>query len=430
MSNGQSFLASLNALSDDELSDILANSPDMIRRAQKALADAKRKAADAAQEQANLAKVSGQLFDLKAWQKAKRLVTGPYNPVNLLEIQALFKLTHPAGAPVGERSLLCESLDYLASKAQVVLDWPHALVEEGAEFGEPEAFSCMELFCKRSMGELGPNAYPFFLNFFNQDAPWAEREASLSKALLKSKDSGFVKDCSSGLIAFFKKLAFDQCYSREVDATSQGNRWTAISMLVAAGCNPPAKFKNALNPVWEQLIGVHASQAAAESKISAFAALIKKGWIDEGTSVFSDNLRLGKEATVYGALLKNCGSRSIVQHCAADASVEGIFAAMCEREEAIGFARYDGLGRSRLYFINERLRGNRGAEEATQLLSMARLAIELGDPPESVNAQNPLAKAASADMATTLSVEIERRDLGSTIAGASVSTATRKRSSL
>lgn len=427
MSNGQSFLDSLHALTDDELSDILAHSPEMIRRAQKALADAKRKAGDAAQAQASLAKGSGALFDLKAWQKAKRLVMGPYNPANLLEIQALFKLTHPSCAPAGERSLLCESLDYLASKAQVLMDWPHALVEAGAEFGEPEAFCCIELFCKRGMGGLGPNAYPFFLNFFNLDAPWASREALLEKALIKSDNPGFSRDCSSGLIAFFKKLAFDQCYSAEADSTANGNRWTALSKLVSAGCKPPAKFKNASNPVWEQLIGVSAPQAAVESKILAFASMIKKGWIDEGTASFSDNLRMGKDTPSYGSLMVNCGSRSVILYCAMDGTAQDIFAAMCEREEAIGFARYDGVGRSRLYFINERLRQNR-PQEASMLLSMARLAIELGDPPESVNAQNPLAKAATPDMATALSVEIERRDLGSSIAGSPA--AARKRSAL
>lgn len=427
MSTDSSLFASLSALSDEELSDILARSPELIRRAQKALSDAKRKAAISAA--ASMSEASGpglaRSFDLKSWQKAKRLITGPHNAANAQELEELFKLTHPAATPPGERSLLLESLEYLAGKTQVLLEWPLAVFRAGGEFDEPETSAFLDLFIKRGPSELGPNAQPFFVAFFNQSAPWASREPLLDQALLKCQNPRFVKDCQAGFVAFFKKIAFDQCHS--LDAKGP-NRWTALGNLVSAGCRPCPREAQAgifAGMPWESLISVPAPGEALDDKIDAFLAMVKRGWLDHGTAAPSDNLQRPPSLPAGESAFANCGSRSIVRHCSPDGSMARIFAAMCDREESVGFSRYDALGRSRLYFINERARCAHNGDNQSDLVSMARLAMELGDSPESVNAQNPLAKASTSDIRDALAVEIERRDLGS----ATPSAAPRRRAS-
>lgn len=398
------FLSTLQALSDDDLSTAFATDPVLLKRTQKALLEAKVKQADMIKKKAAQAAVDvGYPFDLKAWTKARRILTGPFNASNAAELSAAFALSHPSITPTGEKSLLVTALEYLAERERVELDWPALVYKAGAEISYPEIKALMELYRTRPHDSLGPQSRNMLHDILQRPLDWADIEKRLIA------DNAI----SRGLVERLKSLSFQSYY-----VGSDTGAWASLENLARRGC---IAFPQTLNPLnshqsefdWQLLIKrtVEDGEVAA-AKVSAFEAMIDLGWCDVGLTSTTDNLNLKHSATTS----LNCGSRAALAHLTMDASSVSIFMMLCEREGQKGFKRYDELGRSRLYFVNERMRlirhDNNIATARKVLSTMAQHALELGDEPESVNAQNPLAKCADEHMSNVISAAIEKRELG------------------
>jgi hypothetical protein len=408
------FLTMLRSLTDDQFSSALALDPELIKKAQKALQDAKQKKIEIdKQKSLELAASTGRPFDLKSWMRAKKLITGPHNETNSLDFQNTIAKTDPNITPEGEVSLMKISMDYLAERDRVMLEWPLAVFKSGANFGYDEVESLVKLFSRRGgIPDLGEASRGLFSSVFCLAQPWKEHEAKLMAN----------KTIPGPLVEFLQKIAFGgNNYSNSKPKTEPRN-WEALENLARAGCLSfstkvdTSSYRSTL--AWEQLVGEHTEGVLpAEAKVSAFSAMIDLGWCDSGVTPTTDNL------SVHGSKSNsviNCASRSVLAHMPLDGSGLEIFNLLCEREAGKGFERYDALGRSRLYFANERLRQLRGSDigkEQKVILAVAQRCLELGDPPESVNSQNPLAKAADSHFSHILTAAIERRELGA-VAGA------------
>lgn len=407
-------LTMLRDMTDDQFSSALAMDPDLIKKAQKALLDAKQKKIEIdRQKSLDLAAASGRPFDLKSWSRLKKLITGPYNEANALDFQATIVKTDPNITPEGEISLMKLSMDYLSERDRVQLEWPLVVFNSGAQFGYDEISSIITLFTRRGgIQDLGEPSRTLFAQVFCLAQPWAEHESKLIGA----------KILSVGLAELYQNIAFGGHSSGK--ASKEARNWEAIETLARAGCQALSTkidgnaYRAAM--LWEGLIAQPVDTSdAVEAKTSAFNTIINLGWCDTGVTNLSDNLVV---QDAKSSNLPNCGSRSSLAHLPLDASGIEIFNMLCERESQQGFERYDPVGRSRLYFANERMRQLRGGDHGKErkvLLAIAQRCMELGDPPESVNSQNPLAKAADPHFAQVLASAIERRELGSIVSGAS-----------
>lgn len=396
-------LSALSSLSESDLAALLARNADFLKKTQAALVQAKRLEAERkAREEA--AARGEQPFDEKSFERAKRLVCGPANDETKAALRALAPKLNLSFAPEGSKTLMATALDYLTSKERVELTWPSILRELGAPLDAPAAEIMVSLYRSRS-GSLGSEARSFLLWGLRQDLPWADVETSLrepSKTL-----------AGSGLLDFLM--------------TQRGGgewgvpEWDAVSNLVESGVRAPSNSTNtsyisyhSAAHGWEQLLSrpaAAAEQGSATAKARAFSLMIERGWCDEGIAPVWDNLTApnGSEARI-----PNAGSRTMLAFAALDSALLDIFQTQCEREDRSGsFSRYDELGRSRLYFINERLRqsSRNDATSETLLLSLAKVALQRGDPPASVNAQYPLAKASTKAMRGLLSSALERDEL-------------------
>lgn len=419
MTKPADFLRSLKSLTDDELSSALSLDPELLKKAQKALLDAKRKEADNAKRKSEETSLSsGRPFDLKIWARAKRLVSGPYNEANATDMTACLAKTDPSTTPEGEKSLLRHAMDYLSERDRVGLDWPAAVYDAGVDFGYEEAKSFINLFQARTLSNLGPKGRKLFLGALSRDLPWADFE----KRMLGEKS------LHMGLIDFIQKMCFSPYGASE---RAEAAPWEALENLASRGCKPLSTQVDAnsysKDLPWQRLIAQSAHGAeAADAKVSAFAAMIDLGWCDVGYTGLTDSL-VSRKGSAGG--LSDCGSRAAVPHFPLIPSSVQLFEMLCERESTKGFERFDAVGRSRLYFINEHMRKSvrpDAVEERKVMLAMAQRAIELGDQPESVNAQDPLAKCADQHFANMIAAAIEKRDIGGAV-GAKASP--RKRSS-
>lgn len=419
-------LDNLRQMSDDELSTFLASNPDIFKKAQKALQEAKRKELEiATRKNEKAASAAGLVFDLKSWTRARRLVTEPFNEVNAAELASMLAKTDPRSTPENEKSLMCYALDYLSEKQRVSMDWPWVLASAGAPMGLPEIESFIRLLSKRSsLNDAGPNARELFLRSLGQDLEWGVFETTLKGS----------KVVPTGLV----DLLDHHCFSAYGSQNAKDPQcWRALENLARAGCAPPSikddpsNFRHGGRP-WQNMASQQTDgPEASEAKVAAFEAMIELGWCDKGQVALNDNLSPrsagGADRKGQKDYLTDCGSRASIHFLPFAPSSMEIFAMLCEREQRMGFERYDEVGRSRLFLLNERLR-RQGSNPAgiKVVLAMAQRAMDLGDPPESVNGQNPLAKCADQNLAEIVHAAIELRELGGVSAGSS---AARKRSS-
>lgn len=408
------FLSNLKALSDDELSSALALDPDLIRKAQKAIVEAKRKEAEAAKiKNEQTAAAAGRPFDGKAWAKAKKLLTGPHNEANAAEFTALMAKTDPNIAPEGEKSLMAIALEYLNERKQVMLEWPLLVFKSGAKMNYPEIESLCRLFASRSFSDLGDKSKDLFLETFLIKAPWAEYEEALGQSAILGK-------AQKSLIEFYRGKVFASSYGGAA-CSKAPKAWEGLENLVASGCvelsNAPENGSYRPQISWESLISQPTENpAASQAKVSAFSLMIDKGWCDKGYTGLTDNLIPHQNKTnLKNSSLINCGSRSCINHLPLESSSFEIFTMLCERESQQGFTRYDDVGRSRLYFINEKLRqcGRTGDDPKKRkiIMALAQKALDLGDPPESLNPQNPLARASDQGFSEMIAAAIDKREI-------------------
>ena len=392
----------------------MALDPDLIRKAQKAIHDAKRKEAEAAKIKNELTSASaGRPFDIKAWAKAKKLLTGPHNEANAAEFTSLMLKTDPNITPEGEKSLMVIALEYLNERKQVMLEWPLLVFKSGAALKYPEIESICRLFSGRTFSDLGEKSKELFLETFLLKAPWAEYEESLTKALVLGKNQ-------KSLIEFYRGKVFISGYGSSAYAKDPKS-WQGLENLVASGCaelsTVPENSSYRPQISWESLIS-HGTEnpEASQAKVSAFSLMIDQGWCDQGYTPLTDNLIPHQDkTTTKGSSLLNCGSRSCINHLPIESSSFEIFTMLCERESQLGFTRYDDVGRSRLYFINEKLRqcGRNGDDPKNRkiIMALAQKALDLGDPPESINPQNPLARACDQAFSEMIAAAIEKREI-------------------
>jgi hypothetical protein len=391
----------IESLSDDDLAEAMMRHPETIKRAQKAIAEARRKEAENFKAQA-AASGSALSFDAKAWQKAKRLLTGPYNDANAAELKDIFKTTDPSISPPSEPSLMVIALEYLAERQQVDISWPTVVFNAGCKMETAEVGALCALIHKRGGGasNLGEAALDMLRKSLGRPFDWvaAEKELQASKPTLFASSG-------SGLSDFLRQNTLRDYYN--TSPSSRGlDAWKAFENLARQGCAAPK------NPAefWVKLASAEAEDdRAGDAKADAFEPMIARGWCDSAPTHVTDNLRASASDLI------NCGSRAALNFMALDSSAGAIFGMLCDREAEIGFERYDKLGRSRLFFLNERLRGlSRNDAEPAQrkiLLQLAQRCLELGDSPESVNCQNPLVRASHADLASVLSTAIEAREI-------------------
>ena len=407
------FLETLKLLNDDDFASALAADPDLIKRAQKAVAEAKRiEAENIKRKTAKLAAQAGLPFDVKLWMKAKRLISGPYNDSNHAELKSILSQCTPNISPEGEDSLLSISLDYLADKTRVAFDWPKALYDLNAESNYPEIKRFFMLFKKRQVSDLGNDAITVFTQILGQNEDWADIE----KKLIEENILSPFKTLSD----FFKTKIFTSYTSNPPERAVLF--WKALSNLVEKGCQPFLHLEDSnigySGIQWEQLANVTPSHPdIAKAKVETFKIMINRGWCDVGYTRLTDSL---ENRSLIGSshryFIKDCGSRCCIDKLPSDTSSIEIFNMLCMREQELGFDRYDAVGRSRLYFINEKGRNNSSEPEHQKIIaSMARIALDLGDPPESVNPQNPISKCSSQFMAEVIASSIERNELRSTL---------------
>lgn len=402
---------SLIALTDEDLVSLLSKDPGFFKRAQKAMLEAKR--LEAERKRADELATLGAGIDPKVYAKAAAMIQGPYNEANNAELRSLLTGSNISAAPDGSPSLLTLSLDYLSTKQRVELHWPAILVSLGATAGETEMRSLKSLYEHRSYGLGGfSNQLPGMI--LSRPGPWSEIETKIGLPLA----------------AFLEKIS------------GQGNlwgakTWKAMKNLAESGCPCPAPA-SALNPeFWQGLserplpaaapLKPAARVKAAEARRECFAAMLAAGWITRGSIRLSDSLR-PNFASQPGSNLSCDPSMALLHSGAIDETALDIFSLLCESEIGSGsFHRYDDVGRSRLFFLNERFRsmGDQNGAASAILLALAQACLERGDIPESVNPQNPITRSANKQMAGMLGSWIERAELGGAAASAPAAAPTR-----
>ena len=410
------FLERLRNLPDDQLALAFASDPEFLKKAQKALTEAKRQESESARARAEIAaRGDGEAFDLKAWSKAKTLVTGPHNTANQQDLTAALAKTSVNVTPEGARSLLCQALDYLAEKQAVTFEWPCDLRAAGARVGAEEVVSLFKLLAKRpDFYKLGMRSRDFMHEVLNLPLPWADLEKRLAadKSLFDAK--GIVD------YLFDRSLNFSGYHNAQSDAPEA---WNAMANLARLGCRPltmgrPDNNMSSIMLRWQSLARLTPmDEQTAEAKVDAFEAMVALGWCDKGCAALTDNLLApaGSERFALApnspgvAPLLDAGSRAALSTLCLHPSSVPIFDMICEREELSGFPRFDAVGRTRLYWANERAR-TQGAPSAV-VGAWAQKCLELGDAPDSVNAQNPLAKCSTESLRRLLSAQIERAAL-------------------
>lgn len=384
----------LLAVSDADLIAAMAKDPDFFKRAQKAMNEAKRQEAE--RRRSDELAQAGASIDPKIYAKAASMVQGPFNDQNNADLRSLLAGQNVNAAPPGQPSLLTLSLDYLATKQRVELSWPAILVTLGAEAGEAEMKAVKALYTQRSYGLDGfSNQLPGMI--FSKKGDWAAIEAATG-------------------------LTFATFLDQHANRRNLWNStsWRGMRNLAQAGCSMPAPPNASSSPFWQSL-GERALPAADPDKPSArpkaadarrecFAALIQAGWVQSGLSRLSDSL--APPAGHQGGYLACPPSMAFLQSGTVDETMLDLFTMLCQAEaKANAFHRYDDVGRSRLFFANERARHTNDPAAAAILLSIAQACLELGDKPESVNPQNPIARAANKHIGGMLASWIERAEI-------------------
>lgn len=414
-------IKSLLTLSDGDLITAMTQDPDFFKRAQKAMAEAKKREAEKKRLEGQEASAQGgpAHIDPKAYLRARRLVEGPFNDENLGALADILKEASPDSAPPGEPSLMTAAFNYLGTKERVELQWPAALADLGARAGESEIGAMQALYAKRSYGLDGRSAsLPGLL--FSREGDWAEIEKKLSFPLA----------------AFLKGQVGHRHQSGGWNATN----WSALKNLVEAGCEQPAASGSYGLENWQELaqqeLGPPGSDKASERarasepRRECFRAMVAAGWIQTGCTPLTDSLRFAGSSQNYN--MQNTCSRAFLTNCALDETAIEIFSLLCDEEDSrANFSRYDSVGRSRLYFINERARSVSFQQAPTQgavCMQLIQECLDRGDPPISVNAQNPLAKAANDKVAGMLRSQIERLELAGAASADGAAPAPRKSS--
>lgn len=385
---------------------LLCERPEMLRQVQSVVVLAKKakeleelQAMKSIQEQTQ--SVSAVCKDQKAFQKALKLVTGPYNPENEASLKVLLSSTVAASSlGTDNESLLKKALDYLGTKERVELRWPWILVQEGANIGPQEVKALLSLYKLRSDPE--GDSRKLVEVVFAKKMPWSEIEAGCKEEL-----SNF----GGSLLAFFKTRGNADAYGGWGEKT-----WNNFCNLVNSGVMLPKSEKvgygSSENPFWQNMMAqeIKYEQDAQnnpknvvvcnKARQRAFELMAQRQWFsNQARTNVEDNLDPKIDAGIM------CGesnrtyttpSRAFVRDCVLKPSSVPIFKMLCEYEREHGLEQpLDPLGRSRLFFVNERSRcvRMREAEEKNVLLEMAQMCIDFGDNPSWVNAQNPLAKS-------------------------------------
>ena len=422
-------------LPEDKLAEYLANDPAFFKKAQKAIAEAKRRQDESKRKEA-LAPVLGADVP-KLYAKAARLVELPFNDINHKAMDELISQGLVLDwAPPQSSSLLKMSLDYLATKERVELRWPHYLTLKGATARVPEIVSLVKLYSRRDPSSLGlPQSMDLPGLLLCQNGPWKEAETELL--------AGSHKLNTDFTLAQFLYTSVSGSYSSEGFGLRE---WQALSQLILSGCSMPAtpqtdyrretfwqKTSNletkprSAKCVTEELKELRASALVERQK--TFQNLGKKDWVTHSIVNLTDNLEpvLPHSTTkLYSGQqnhIESTPSRAFAAGGTLDESFFPIFCDLCDWEETHAQdTKFDALGRSRLYFINERLRAFRDSPKSLPahllLLSAAQECLARGDSPASVNSQNFSAKAADSSMVEILNSWHEKLGMASVLSAA------------
>ena len=418
-------LQALMGLNEEQLAKFLASDPDFLRRATRAVSEAKKKIDEEKIREKIAAAPSEQAA--KLYPKAVKLVQSAFNEANekaLREMisQGLALDWKPEGSP----SLLLAALEYLGTKERVEIDWPDLIVRAGCSASPEDIAGMVRLFKERHNGSLGAkaNALPGIL--LAKPGDWTAAEALCQK--------------KHGQDFRLARFLFD---TRSNGYQSRGFAladWQAMGQIVASGCQkPPSDDKNSYRSktFWQHLgesvtlpsqddpsKPLSSEQKALRAdallaKQETFRAMCRKNWIDEPFADLTDNLAPTEPEShkkTGASRLCTTPTRGFVAEACVDEAFFPIFVDLCDHEADTGAARkYDSVGRTRLYFINERLRNagrHRQVACADALLKAASEALARGDDPQSVNAQNYCAKASTQEMVDLLVSWNERLSLG------------------
>ena len=424
MENKESFLNTLLSLSDEQLGAILANDSELIKKAQKAINEAKRKQEEIKNKKTLQAESLG-TTDPKIYSKALKLVTGPFNDENLNEFNALLNnglnLSKP---PQGEKSLFVISCDYLSTKERVEVKWPYIISINNFIPTDDDIIALHNLKIKRGSGIAGDfnNITGILLSY---DHNWSFVENKI-RGLKDSKGSTLFPEFN---LADFLYDTATMGYSRN---GLEAHDWKALTQLVKSKCNidftvTNGSYYSTKSPFWQKLItspipaipvkiknNQYTKTDILNAKYDFFKQLADFKLIANGYASLSDNLRQIKPGTTEfdkENTISISPSRAFISSAILDESFNTIFTLLCNYEEQNSInTTFDTVGRSRLYFVNERIRSDRTNQNSNILLQTASECLNRGDTVESLNAQNYKAKAASSQLLNIL-ISFEERNI-------------------
>lgn len=411
---------SFTELSEEALVAAFLNNPELVKKAQKAMSESKRLETKKKLEEELKEKASAQgVMDQKIYAKAIRMIQNAHNTDNEAEFVKILEGQNVNLPPKGLPSLLTVSLEFLATKERVMFNWPHVLTELGAKAGVDETFAMVQLYTRRDVSSLGGKSLQFPTTLFTEDFDWKEIEKGVAK---KSKEQG---GSFHSLPAFYVRI---NQYYRHLGYPA--SVWFSLGQLIRSGCDQVNSDNHGHGTAWQDLAAIAVKDGTDpeslklyQERVNCFKAMLEHQWIGEGRTILTDNLlpnRLKKTSSqsyYHNQSVNNTPSRAFlpVMHLA-NSSLD-IFKLLCDYEDKNGITTpYDEVGRSRLYFANERLRSlnyQKTDQDELILLKIMQECLERGDKPESVNAQNFYAKAANIQVEQTLHAWVEKREISS-----------------
>lgn len=411
-----SLLSGLKTSTD--LVEFLEKNPESMRQLQEAILLTKRRTKMLAslkdeEEKRDLASENQIIVDPKNLNKAIKLISGPFNSENSSTLNLMLKsnsITVNSKNEAGD-SLLKISLEYLKTKERVELDWPLILLNGGAKVGAQELSSVISLFIRRGdhygSSSLGSNGLRFLEKMFSLKNNWGELENAISSNL---------KESDGSLLVFYKGK-FARAYSSICWGVKE---WQGLNNLISSGVIYPTKYQKIQKDqtFWQFISSVSCDasqekqpdgslklndmeyQNAHLERIRAFTLMKERDWFVHSCAVsVEDGLNSAFDAatSITGSnYIKVSPSRGFIKETPLIASSVDILKLLCEYEREKGIeTSFDSVGRSRLFFVNERSRSAKssGPEVHNVLKNLASVCLDYGDKIEWLNSQNPFAKA-------------------------------------